>query len=119
MASSVNIRKYKQRQKPFVAGRQTMSQYGKIFSLDRIRFLTGVSAAAIIVGSLITYGIHGRIVHSMERVQQLRVKNAAVANENVHLLAARAQLASKTHVLALAEKKLKLFEPEKGQVHRM
>ena len=55
----------------------------------------------------------------MERTQQLQARNITVANKNIRLLATRAQLASKTHILALAERKLNLFEPDKGQVRRM
>ncbi len=49
----------------------------------------------------------------------MQARNITVANENIRLLATRAQLASKTHIVSLAERKLNLFEPDKGQVRRM
>jgi hypothetical protein len=76
-------------------------------------------AIALVTGLAITQFLHGQVVNTRTKVIQLQSKNAVVGNENIRLLATRAQLASKTKVASHAGAKLHLFEPEKGQVHRM
>lgn len=76
-------------------------------------------ATALVMGLAITQFFHGQVVDTRTRVMQLQSKNAVISNENIRLLAARAQLASKTKIVSHAGVRLNLFEPEKGQVHRM
>ena len=76
-------------------------------------------AIALITGLAITQFFHGQVQNTRTSVMQLQGKNAVIGNENMRLLATRAQLASKTKIVSHAGVKLHLFEPGKGQVHRM
>ncbi len=83
------------------------------------RRVLSVAAGIALMALAITHHVHGRISDALERSEQLQARNITVANENIRLLATRAQLASKTRITSLAERKLNLFEPDKGQVRRM
>jgi uncharacterized protein HemX len=87
--------------------------------VDQGKILAIVVVAALVIGLGATQFLHGHMTDMQARVEQVRAKNTAIANENVRLLAARAQVASKTQVTALAKTKLKLFEPDQAQVRRM
>jgi len=78
-----------------------------------------MAGVALVLGLALTQVFHAQVTDLQARAEQLRTRNTAVANENVRLLAARAQVASKTQVAALAKTKLRLFEPDQGQVRRM
>ena len=119
MASSVNIRTYRPQQLAVRESRRAFPRLRIALSRDERRVLIVAAGLALMAGLAITQLFHGRINDTMERTQQLQARNITVANENIRLLATRAQLASKTQILALAERKLNLFEPDKGQVRRM
>ena len=119
MVTNVNVRNFRQKPMSLTSTRPAKPGIRISFPAEYLRYLLAAVVLAAVMGSIMSYGLHGRILGARERVQQLRAENSIVATKNVHLLAARAQLASKLQVVALAEKKLKLFEPEKGQVHRM
>ena len=119
MVTNVNVRNFRQKPMSLTSGRQLKPGVKIALPAESLKYLVGAIVLAVFMGSIMSYGLHGRILSARERVQQLRAENSVVATKNVHLLAARAQLTSKMQVVALAEKKLKLFEPEKGQVHRM
>lgn len=53
---------------------------------------------------------------TLDQLQALR-RNAG--SENMSLLAARARLMSTSHIEAVAEARLQLYLPEKGQLHRL
>ncbi|MCL2790565.1 MAG: hypothetical protein FWD79_07960 [Desulfobulbus sp.] len=78
-----------------------------------------MAGVALVLGLALTQVFRGQVVDMQAKTEQLRARNTAIANENVRLLAARAQVASKTQVAALARTKLQLFEPDQGQVRRM
>ena len=118
MASNVTLKNYRLQQAPLKARRRKMS-FNLIVSLEERKVLAVMVAIAFVTGLTITQFFHGQLVDTRTRVVQLQGKNSAIANENVRLLAARAQLASKIQVVSHAGTKLNLFEPEKGQVHRM
>jgi hypothetical protein len=88
-------------------------------SVEQGKVLAIVAAVALVLGLALSLIFQGRIADLQAGAEQMRSRNAAIANENVKLLAARAQVASKTQVAALAKSKLKLFEPDQGQVRRM
>ena len=83
------------------------------------KMLAAMAGVALVMGLALTQIFHGQMVDMQARAEQLQSRNTTIANENVRLLAARAQVASKTQVAALAKTKLKLFEPDHGQVRRM
>ena len=119
MIPGVQIRNYRQKQAASTSKLRNLSPADISLRSQQMKILIGSVALAVVMGSIMTHGLYGRILASQERVQQLRAEHNVIATKNMQLLAVRAQLTSRTHVLALAEKKLKLFEPEKGQVHRM
>jgi len=83
------------------------------------KMLAAMAGVALVLGLTLTQVFHGQMVDIQAKAGQLQARNTAIASENVRLLAARAQVASKTQVAALAKTKLKLFEPDQGQVRRM
>lgn len=119
MIPGVQIRSYRQKQPTSTSKLRNLPK--AFFSLrsHQMKILIGGVALAVVMGSIMIHGLYGRILASQERVRQLRAEHNVIATKNMQLLAMRAQLSSRAHVLALAERKLKLFEPEKGQVHRM
>ena len=119
MASNVNIRSYRLQQASLKAGRRKVFLAKISISSETQKVMAIMVAVALITGLSITQFFHGHIVKTKANVMQLQSKNAVVGNENMRLLATRAQLASKTKIVAHAGAKLNLFEPEKGQVHRM
>jgi uncharacterized protein HemX len=90
-----------------------------LLSAAQCKLIGMVVVVALVVGFGLTQVLHGRMVELRAKADQLQASNTAIANENIRLLAARAQVASKTQVTALAKTKLKLFEPDQGQVRRM
>jgi len=83
------------------------------------KVLAAMAGVALVMGLTLTQVFHGQMVNIRAEAEQLQARNSAIANENVRLLATRAQVASKTQVTALAKTKFKLFEPDQGQVRRM
>ena len=119
MASTVNIRTYRPQQLSVRESRRAIPHLRIARGREQRRVLSVAASIALVAGLAITQLLHGRISDALERSQQLQARNITVANENIRLLATRAQLASKTHIVSLAERKLNLFEPDKGQVRRM
>jgi Tfp pilus assembly protein PilO len=120
MVPKVSVRTYKPRQQAFSKKKQwTGHRINLNLSSEAGKIVAGMLALALVVGLTFTHILHGQISTLSARAEQMRADNKNTANENVRLLAARAQLTSKTHVAALAGTKLNLFEPDKGQVRRM
>jgi hypothetical protein len=119
MASNVNIRSYKLQQASLKAGRRKVFLSKITLSQGSWKIMAITVAIALVSGLAITQFLHGQFVNTRATVIQLQSKNAAIGNENMRLLATRAQLASKTKIVSHAGAKLHLFEPDKGQVHRM
>lgn len=74
---------------------------------------------ALVIGLGLTQSFHVRIVELRFKIDQLQASNIAIADENNRIEAVGAQVASKAQVVALAKRKLKLFEPDHGQVRRL
>jgi hypothetical protein len=119
MVSNGSVRVYRPRQQALSRDKRRQQPWSIKLSSAQARFVTVLAAAAMVMGLLVTQCIHGQIVDLQVKAEQLRTKNTSTTNENVRLLAARAQLTSKMQVAALAGTRLNLFEPEKGQVRRM
>jgi hypothetical protein len=119
MALSVNIRTYRPQQLSVRESRRVVLRSRIALSREQRWLLTATAGVALAVGLAITQLLYGQVKEATERSQLLQARNSTVANENIRLLATRAQLASKAHILAVAERKLNLFEPDKGQVRRM
>lgn len=119
MASNVTIRNYRLQQAPLRAGRRKASLFNGTLTGEVRKSMAIMVAIAFVMGLTITQFFHGQVVDTRAKAIQLQGKNRAISNENVRLLATRAQLASKAQIVSHAGVKLNLFEPEKGQVHRM
>lgn len=120
MTRNMSVRTYRPQQRVFAkeAPRKRLRS-AQFLSVEQGKMLAVVGAAALVIGLVMTQFFHGHIERMQVKAEQLRSSNAAIAYENVRLLASRAQVASKTQVTALAKTKLKLFEPDQGQVRRM
>ncbi len=75
--------------------------------------------AALVIGQGLTHFSHVKVIELQAKIDQLQTSNTIIADKNNRLVAAGAQQASKAQVVALAKRKLKLFEPDQGQVRRM
>lgn len=119
MATPINTRIYKPPQGAFKSEQRAWGSIRLALSAGQKKILALAVGVALVAGLAATQLVAGRIDTAQARARQLQEANATISNENVRLLATRAQLASKAHITALAERKLRLFEPVKGQVHRM
>lgn len=119
MALQVNVRTYRPQPVSSKTGRQAAPRFSMTLSGEQWRCIAILVAIALVAGLIITHFFHGKLVDMRARAEQLRVVNTAIGNENVRLLASRAQLSSKTYIVSRVGTKLNLFEPEKGQLHRM
>ena len=120
MTPNVSVRTFKPRQQVFSKEQpQARPRFRCSFPVQQAKMLAVASAVLVVVGVGLTQIIQGRMSELQGRAEQLRARNTAVADENVRLLAARAQLSSKAQVVALAKTKLLLFEPDQRQVRRM
>ena len=119
MAMPTNTRVYRPSQLALKSEQRAWGSIRLALSSGQKKILAIAVGVGLVAGLAATQLVAGHIDSALARVQQLQAANATISNENVRLLAARAQLASKTHIMALAERKLRLFEPVKGQVHRM
>lgn len=120
MTPNVSVRTYRPRQQASIREeRQANPRFNTCLSGETRKYIAVVVAVALVAGLAITQFFYGQMMDMRARAEQLRGQNASIYNENVRLLAFRAQLASKTHVVAIAGTKLNLFEPDKGQVRRM
>lgn len=119
MALQVNVRTYRPQPVSSKTGRKAAPRFNMTLSGEQWRCIAILVAIALVAGLTITHFFHGKLVDMRARAEKLRVVNTAIGNENVRLLANRAQLSSKTYIVSRVGTKLNLFEPEKGQLHRM
>jgi cell division protein FtsL len=119
MVTNVNIRRYRPQQAIFNSGRRETARLDLSISREQYKALGILVAAALVMGLLITQVFHYRSVAARAEIERLQTMHAALGDEHVRLLANRAQLASKAHVLVLAGTKFDLFEPDTTQVRRM
>jgi hypothetical protein len=119
MISNVHVRSYRPPQISLRTDCRKVSRFTLALSGEQRKIVAVMVVGALIAGLAITHFFSLCAQDAKVRVEQLQTLNTTVGNENVRLLATRAQLASKNHVVALAGVKLNLFVPEKTQVHRM
>lgn len=120
MTSNISVRRYRPRQQVFAKAKSRRpNRLALHLPVEQVKMLGVMVAAALVLGLGLTQFFHGRMADMQAGAEQLRARNTAIATENIRLLAARAQVASKTQVAALAKNKLQLFEPDQGQVRRM
>jgi len=119
MVTNVNIRRYRPPQALFNSSRREAARLELSISREQYKVLGVLVAAALVMGLLITQVFHYRSVAARAEIERLQTMHAALGDEHVRLLANRAQLMSKAHVLVLAGTKFDLFEPDATQVRRM
>ena len=120
MTPQVNVRVYRPRQQMLSkAAPQKRSHFAHTLSGRQSRVIAGLLAVSLVVGLAVTQCIHGLMTTMHAKAEQVRTSNMAVADENMRLLATRAQMASRTQVVTLAKAKLNLIEPDQRQVRRM
>ena len=90
-----------------------------LLSPDQCKQLGFMVVVALVIGMGMTQFFYFKIVDLRAKVDQLQTSNTAIANENNRIEAANAQVASKTQIVAIAQRKLKLFKPDHGQVRRL
>ncbi len=82
--------------------------------------LIRLAAVIIFTGIVVVFSagrfMHGRIESAAGRIEQLQAVRSRVGNENIRLLAARAQLASEKNVVKEAAQRFQLMVPVKGQI---
>lgn len=119
MRAGVNVRSYRPVQASLRSARPVTPRVGLSISSVQRKWIALMVGSALVMGVGVTQFFHGRMVEMRSRAEKVRTVNAHISTENIRLLSVRAQLSSKDHILALAGKKLHLFEPGQGQWHRM
>jgi hypothetical protein len=119
MVTNVNIRRYRPQQAIFNSRRREAVRLDLSITREQYKVLGILAIAALVIGLMITQVFHYRSVAARAEIERLQTMHAALGDEHVRLLATRAQLMSKAHVLVLAGAKFDLFEPNTTQVRRM
>jgi len=120
MTPNINIRVYRPRQRIQAKERPRKNTLHFVrLSLNQCKQLGMILMSALVIGLGLTQFFHVKIVELQAKVDQLQTRNTVIADENNRLVVTGAQVASKAQIVALAKRKLKLFEPAQGQVHRM
>ena len=99
--------------------RQHVSSGKGALSGNMMRPMAVVLLVAIAVVFVMSQFLHWRIGHQRTTLKQLQSVRRDVGSENISLLAARARLMSTGRLEAVAAVRLKLYRPEKGQLHRL
>lgn len=81
-----------------------------------LRLVTVILFTGIVIVFSVGQFMHGRIENAADRIEQLQSVRFQAGNENISLLAARAQLASRKNVVKQAAQRFQLMVPGKGQV---
>ena len=120
MRPNIHVRVYRPRQVMLAMDEPRHKKRGSaLLSANQCKLLGLLAVAACIGGLALTHVIQVRVADLRAKADQLQTSFNAIAEENKRLVATEAQVASKTQVVALAKRKLKLCEPDHGQVRRM
>ena len=120
MRPKIDVPVYRPRQKLLAKEKSQKNTQGCAF-LPRPQWkqLSLMVVVALVIGLGLTQFFHVRMLELQAKVGQIQVRISVIAAENQRLVNADVQVTSTTQVVALAERKLKLFEPNKEQVRRM
>lgn len=123
MRPKIHVHVYRPRQVPLAKGTPVTKQKRRQFDLHfplKCKPLALAAVAALGIGLGVTQFFHGKVAELQVKVGELQASNIAIVAENNRLLATSDQVISKQQVVAaLAKKKVKLYEPDQGQVRRM
>lgn len=122
MISNTQIRSYR-----YSCTQTSRPQIHLAGSWLRLFSLNGQQRTAVLVlavfaccaGLLSSFSLHARTTAVQSANAQIQQQNAALYDENIRLLSARAQLSSKERISKIAGTRLQLFEPTADQVQRM
>ncbi|HBI16057.1 MAG TPA: hypothetical protein DDY20_11175 [Desulfobulbaceae bacterium] len=98
---------------------QVSARYEWSMSRRLARLVTLILCLSLLVVFAFSQLMHRQINSSVNRLEQLQSERSHFGNENISLLAARANLTSKERVLDRAGQKYRLFMPKKEQVRRL
>ncbi len=84
-----------------------------------LRQLTVLVVSAVVVVSALSMFLHSRVNSELAVLEQVQTMRRELGNENISLLAARAELSSLAHVQKIASARLGLYLPGNGQEHRL
>ncbi len=82
-----------------------------------LRLVMIILFTVIVVVFSVGQFMHGRIESAAGRIEQLQSVSSRAVNENIRLLAARAQLTSRKNVVKQAMQRFQLMVPGKGQIY--
>ena len=100
--------------------RQRVASDREDISLEKLsRPVIMILLTAFVVVAAMSQLVHWRIENNRTTLNQLQSVRRNVGSENISLLAERARLMSESNIVAVAEKHLHLYRPEKGQQHRL
>lgn len=120
MMPNVSVRTYRPRQMAAMREEQVEQSRNPLRLSGALRrFAVAACLVALVAGLVITQLFYGQMMEMRAKAEQLQGANTRIYNQNVSLLAQRAQLSSKDRVLAVAGIRLQLFEPDQRQVRRM
>lgn len=117
-----NINEFVYRPRQVVLAKKRSKKKTPLFvflSFAQCKALAMMIVTASVTGQGITQFLHVKMLELQAKVDHLQARNTTIAEEHNRLLSAECQLASKTQIVALAKRKLKLFKPDKEQVHRL
>ena len=118
MRPNVQVRVFRPRQVILATGKPHNTKRGVLAS-NQGKYLGWMVAVTFAIGLGLTQFLQVRMVALQAKVDQLHISNTAIVEENKRLMATETQVASETQVIALAKRKLHLFEPDHRQVRRM
>ncbi len=84
-----------------------------------LRQLAVLMVSAVLVISALSMFLHARVNAELVVLEQVQTIRRDLANENIRLLATRAELSSLAHVQEVASARLGLHLPGNGQEHRL
>jgi cell division protein FtsL len=120
MRPNIQVRVYRPRQIMFDSDKPRYKKRGSVLlPANQCKLLGLLAVAACIGGLVLTHALQVRVADLRTKADQLQASYTAFTEENKRLVATEAQLASKTQVVALATRKLKLYEPGHSQIRRM
>ena len=120
LTSHINVRAYRPRQVMLAKEKPQKNTLRFVLLPPNQRKQLGlIVAMALVIGFGLTQFFHARIVELRATVHQLQTRNTAIADQNKRFEAGDAQVASKTVIVAIAQRKLKLYIPDHGQVRRL
>ncbi|PIE60013.1 MAG: hypothetical protein CSA32_00985 [Desulfobulbus propionicus] len=95
----------------------SLSSFFPSLLVYRSLLIAVVLMAAVLLSAGYIIGL--KTAHMQETIAQQNRELQQLNSEKIRLLAERARLMSREHIVAVAGKKLQLYPPEKKQIHHM